>query len=151
MMFRHISLFSFLIVLVFLSNYSTYSQTVVGEFGNYKITLDEFEKAYTKNVGSWENAKDDSFHQYVDFMELYIKFRMKLRNAVVRGFDKNPALDQELRDYQEQVGKSYIIEKNIIQPGVKDLYEKRKEELKKRKEELRKKREERKAKKIIKS
>lgn len=129
MMFRHISIFSILLTILIVTNSNIFSQTIVGEFGRYQITLDEFEKAYAKNVGGWENAQDDSFDQYVDFMELYIKFRMKLRNAIVRGYDKNAALEEELKDYQKQVGKSYIIEKNIIQPGVKDLYEKRKEEL----------------------
>jgi peptidyl-prolyl cis-trans isomerase SurA len=105
------------------------SQTVVGEFGKYKITLDEFEYAYAKNVGGWEAAQKDSFQQYIDFMELYMKFRMKLRNALVRGLDTDPALEKELNDYQEQVGKSYIIEKHIIQPGLEKLYERRKEEI----------------------
>ena len=105
------------------------AQTIVGEFGNYKITLDEFEYAYAKNVGGWEAAEKDSFQQYKDFMELYIRFRMKLRNAIVRGFDTDQALDKELADYQKQVGKSYIIEKYIIQPGLEKLYAKRKEEL----------------------
>lgn len=105
------------------------AQTIVGEFGNYKITLDEFESAYAKNVGGWEIAQKDSFQQYKDFMELYINFRMKLRNAEVRGFDTDQVLEEELADYQEQVGKSYIIEKYIIQPGLEELYTKRKEEL----------------------
>jgi peptidyl-prolyl cis-trans isomerase SurA len=105
------------------------SQTIVGEFGKYKIILDEFEYAYAKNVGGWEVAQKDSFQQYKDFMDLYMNFRMKLRNAQVRGLDTDPALEKELSDYQEQVGKSYIIEKHIIQPGLEELYERRKEEI----------------------
>ena len=54
---------------------------------------------------------------------------MKLRNAEVRGFDTDPALQKELEDYQKQIGKSYIVEKYIIQPGIENLYERRKEEL----------------------
>jgi peptidyl-prolyl cis-trans isomerase SurA len=129
MMIRHFSIFSLLVIILFLSNITAFSQTTVGKYGKYQITLDEFESAYTKNVGGRDIAEADSFQNYKDFMELYIKFKMKLRNAVVRGFDKNPALEQELKDYQVQVGKSYIIEKNIIQPGVKKQYERRKEEL----------------------
>ena len=104
-------------------------QTIVGEFGKYKITLDEFEYAYAKNVGGWEVAQKDNFQQYKDFMDLYMNFRMKLRNAQVRGLDTDPTLEKELKDYQEQVGKSYIIEKHIIQPALEELYENRKEEI----------------------
>ncbi|MGB5846905.1 MAG: peptidylprolyl isomerase [Ignavibacteriaceae bacterium] len=120
-----------LTMFLFLSavNLPVYSQTIVGEFGKYKITLEEFEYAYAKNVGGWEAAQEDSFSQFKDFMDLYMNFRMKLRNAQVRSFDRNPELQNELEDYQNQVGKSYIIEKYIIQPGVEELYENRKEEL----------------------
>ena len=129
MIIRHFLLL--LTVFLFLSaaNIPVYSQTNVGEFGKYKITLEEFEYAYAKNVGGWEAAEEDSFSQYKDFMDLYMNFRMKLRNAEVRSFDTDPELQNELEDYQRQVGESYIIEKYIIQPGVELLYERRKEEL----------------------
>lgn len=122
---------SILTVFLFLTiiNVTVFSQTIVGEFGKYKITLDEFEYAYAKNVGGWEAAQKDSFTQYKDFMDLYMNFRMKLRNAQVRGFDTDPALQKELDDYQRQVGESYIIEKYILQPGLQHLYDRRKEEL----------------------
>jgi len=99
MIIRHFLLL--LTVFLFLSaaNIPVYSQTNVGEFGKYKITLEEFEYAYAKNVGGWEVAEDDSFSQYKDFMDLYMKFRMKLRNAEVRSFDTDSELQNELEDY----------------------------------------------------
>ncbi len=126
------SFFSFILQIFFfflVLNVSISSQTIVGEFGKYKITLDEFEYSYAKNVGGWIIAEKDSFLQYKDFLDLYLNFRMKLRNAYVRGFDTDPALKKELLDYKEQIGKAYIIEKYIIQPGIKSLYENRKIEL----------------------
>ena len=108
---------------------TTFSQTIVGEYGKYKITLKEFENAYAKNVGGWEEAKKDSFSQYKNFMDLYMNFRMKLRNAQVRSLDTDSSLIKELKDYKQQIGKSYITEKKIIEPGIKKLYDRRKEEL----------------------
>lgn len=128
-MIRQISLFTFIISILILPGIKLSAQTIVGEFGKHQITLDEFEKVYAKNVGGRDVAKEHNFQQYKDFMELYMKFRMKLRNAKIRGFDKDPELEKELVDYQEQVGRLFITEKNIIRPGVRDLYEKRKEEL----------------------
>jgi len=49
------TLFLFICVL----NISSSSQTIVGEFGDFKITLDEFEYAYSKNVGGWEEAEKE--------------------------------------------------------------------------------------------
>ena len=101
---------------------------VVAEFGKYEITLDEFEHAYAKNVGGWENAMKQEMTDYKNFLDLYVKFRMKLRDAQVRAYDKDPDLMNELNDYQRQVGVSYIIEKKINEPGIKQLYDRRKEE-----------------------
>jgi len=104
------------------------AQEVVAEFGKYEITLDEFEHAYAKNVGGWDIAAEQELSDYKNFLDLYVKFRMKLRDAQVRAYDKDEALMNELKDYQKQVGVSYIIEKKINEPGIKQLYERRKEE-----------------------
>lgn len=101
---------------------------VVAEFGSYDITLDEFEHAYAKNVGGWENALKQEMSDYKNFLDLYVKFRMKLRDAQVRAYDQDINLMNELKDYQRQVGVSYIIEKKINEPGIKQLYDRRKEE-----------------------
>jgi len=101
---------------------------VVAEFGSYEIGLDEFEHAYAKNVGGWENAMKQDMSDYKNFLDLYVKFRMKLRDAQVRAYDKDTGLMNELKDYQRQVGVSYIIEKKINEPGIKQLYDRRKEE-----------------------
>ncbi len=101
---------------------------VVAEFGKYNITLDEFEHAYAKNVGGWENAINKDMQEYKNFLDLYVKFRMKLRDAQVRAYDRDEQLMGELKDYQKQVGVSYILEKKINEPGIKQLYDRRKEE-----------------------
>ena len=110
------------------SFFNTHAQEVVAEFGKYKVTLDEFEHAYAKNVGGWDNAMKQDISDYKNFLDLYVKFRMKLRDAQVRAYDRDPDLTKELKDYQKQVGVSYIIEKKINEPGIKQLYDRRKEE-----------------------
>jgi len=100
----------------------------VAEFGKYEITLDEFQHAYAKNVGGWDIAAQQSIDDYKKFLDLYVNFRMKLRDAYVRGYNEDPDLMKELKDYQEQVGVSYILEKWIVEPGVRQLFERRKEE-----------------------
>ena len=119
-----IYVFSFLLFSLF----NTSAQEVVAEFGKYEITLDEFEHAYAKNVGGWENAAKQDISDYKNFLDLYVKFRMKLRDAQVRAYDKDPDLMKELKDYQKQVGVSYILEKKLNEPGIQQLYDRRKEE-----------------------
>jgi hypothetical protein len=47
------------VILVFILNscVSEHSEIVLAKYGNYKIKLSEFEKAYEKNAGSYEAAK----------------------------------------------------------------------------------------------
>jgi len=119
----------FLFIIIYIISMPVFPQEVVAEFGKYRITLDEFEHAYAKNSGGWENAAEDSIKDYENFLNLYLKFKMKLRDAQVRGYDKDEDLMNELNDYQKQVGVSYILEKELNEPGLQRLYDRRKEEL----------------------
>ncbi len=106
-----------------------HSKIVLSEFGDRQITMGEFENVYTKNVGSFEKAKEDSLEKMKNFLELYTNFKMKLRDAEVRGFQADQALNDELLDYKKKVGVTYILEKDLVEPGIEDLYNKRKWEL----------------------
>ena len=129
MLLRYLTIISFSFLLLLIACSPEQSEVVVAEYGKYKISIDEFENAYAKNVGGVENAENSSLQDYHDFTDLYVKFKMKLRDAEVRGYTTDPELEDELTSYQKQVGVSYLIEKEIIEPGLKELYENRKEEL----------------------
>lgn len=124
--------FSFLVfisTILFISCSTEHSNIIIGEFTDTKLTMAEFEKAYTKNVGSLENAQDDTFDDYKNFADLYMNFKMKLRDAKVRGYDKDKDLAEELNEYKRKVGASYILEKNLVEPALKQLYDLRKTEI----------------------
>ena len=106
-----------------------YSDNIVAEFGGNEITLAEFEKAYAKNVGGLEAAKNDSVENYKKFLDLYVTYKMKLRNAYIRDYQNDEELIAELKDYKEKVGVSYIEEKKIVSPGMHNFYNQRSEEV----------------------
>ena len=108
---------------------SQYADEVVAEFDGHEIKLAEFEKAYIKNAGNLEAAQNDSLDDYEKFLDLYVKYKMKLRNAYVRGYYSDEDLNNELNDYKQKVGISYIEEKDIIAPGLKRFYNQRGEEV----------------------
>ncbi len=129
-MFRRVVLpFVVLASLLLSSCAPKHADIIVAKFDDEQIKMHEFENMYAKNSGSYEEAKDDSLSQLKNFLDLYVNFRMKLRDATVRGFDSNNELNQELKDYEKKVGVSYILEKKILEPGLKNLYDKRKYEL----------------------
>jgi peptidyl-prolyl cis-trans isomerase SurA len=102
------------------------SQVVLAKFGDQNITVKDFENAYVNNVGSYDAAKKDSVSKLRNFLDLYVDFQMKLRDAHEKGYDKDPELQKELIDYKKKVGVSYILEKQLVDPALKKLYERRK-------------------------
>ena len=122
-------LFTALLAFLFAACSPEHSKIVIAEFDSEKITMEEFEKAYSKNVGGLEAAVDDSFDNYKNFADLYTNFKMKLDDAKVRGYQNDPELNAELTDYKKKVGSSYILEKYLVEPNIKDWYEKRKTEI----------------------
>lgn len=122
-------LFTALFAFLFISCTPEHSKIVVAEYKDASITMEEFEKAYAKNVGGVEVAAKDSFENYKNFADLYTNFKMKLEDARARGYQNDPALTEELIDYKKKVGSSYILEKHLVEPNIKDWYEKRKTEI----------------------
>ena len=99
---------------------------IVAKYGDNDITLDEFEQAYSKSAGVESADKKNSIDDMKNFLDLYVNFKMKLRDAAIRGYDTDPDVIKEIDSYKKQVGKNYIIEKYITDPGLRDLYNKRK-------------------------
>lgn len=129
MTFKLLTICSVCLTFLLTSCSPKHSEIVLAEYGDYEVTMKEFEDAYAKNVGGYEEAKDDSINRLENFLNLYVNFKMKLRDAKIRGFESNPSLNEELLDYKKKVGVTYLLEKTIVEPGIKDLYEKRKTEL----------------------
>jgi peptidyl-prolyl cis-trans isomerase SurA len=129
MLFRSTILFTLALAFILSSCAPKHADLVVAKFGENEIKMKEFESAYVKNAGSLEVAKKDSLSKLKSFLDLYLNFRIKLRDAEVRGYGDDPALKQELTDYKKKVGVTYLLEKNIVEPGINDLYNKRKWEL----------------------
>ncbi|MCF6268804.1 MAG: peptidylprolyl isomerase [Melioribacteraceae bacterium] len=118
-----------LVTLIMLSCAPKHSEIVLADFDGNLITLGEFEKAYAKNAGGVEAAKEDSLQEYQKFLDLYVIYKMKLRDAFVRDYKNDEDLINELNDYKEKVGISYIEEKQIVVPGLKRFYDQRSEEV----------------------
>lgn len=128
-MLKRIGLFLSFSIALFVSCSPEHSKIIVAEYADSQLTMAEFEKAYEKNSGSYEKAKTDSFEAYKNFADLYVNFKMKLRDAAIRGYDSDQTLMDELNDYKKKVGASYILEKQLVEPALKDLYELRKIEI----------------------
>jgi peptidyl-prolyl cis-trans isomerase SurA len=120
---------AFLISLIFYSCAPEHSNIVLSKFDDQNVTMGEFEKAYLKNAADTAKTKEDSLADLKNFLNVYTQFRMKLADAKSRGYASNPGIQEEMNDYKDKIGITLFLDTKIVQPGIKELYERRKYEV----------------------
>ena len=110
------------------SNCNKANKTLV-DIGDDKITLGEFEKQYLKTVGNIDTARNKSIEEKKQFLNLYINFRLKVKDARERGLLNNPDIQKDVEEYKRNFAPTYLVDKEIVKEKVEDLYEKRKDEV----------------------
>ncbi|NND72764.1 MAG: hypothetical protein HKN43_14400 [Rhodothermales bacterium] len=96
----------------------------IAVFGDQSLTVSDFEREYARSVGGVEAASDDSLAELEDFLERYVDFRLKVLAAREAGIDRDPEIISEIRNYQSQFARPYLLEQEVIEPLVRDLYDK---------------------------
>lgn len=83
------------------------------------VTLSEFEAVYKKN------NRDEVVDQkdLEEYLELYINFRLKVREAEELGLDTVRKFIEELKGYQKQLAKPYLTDKSVTEKLIKEAYE----------------------------
>jgi peptidyl-prolyl cis-trans isomerase SurA len=90
-----------------------------------KITLSEFEAVYRKNNRDTQVNPQD----VRDYLDLYINFRLKVREAEELGLDTLKKFKEELKGYQKQLAKPYLTDKNVSEALVKEAYDRMKQDV----------------------
>ncbi len=106
-----------------------HSKIVVAEFDDIPIHMGEFENAYSKNLGGPANVKNDSLEALKKFLDLYVNYKMKLRDAFVRGYTTDENMQKEIQDYKANIGSTLFLENTLYEPGMRQLFERRKYEV----------------------
>lgn len=101
------------------------SPDIVATFSGEALTLAEFEKRYAKSVGGWDAAVDDSLAEYEDFLGRYVDFRLKVLDAIEAGLNQDSALVAEIQGYEEQLARPYLVEREITEDLVRELFDRR--------------------------
>ena len=94
----------------------------VASFGSESLGLDEFEEEYARSVGGRDVAAADSLPMYTEFLDRYVDFRLKVMYAKEIGLDKDSTLLSEIDTYRNQLARPYLLEKEILDPILRDLY-----------------------------
>ena len=105
-------------------------QTVIVKIGKETITYAELEKAFKKNLSkkdySLSKLPKDSLMEFID---LYSKYRLKVVDALAKGYDKDSAVKAEIIQNRRMLAESYFYDKKLIEPNVEEMLNKRDREL----------------------
>tara|TARA_B100000809_G_scaffold199394_1_gene199378 strand:- start:5713 stop:7665 length:1953 start_codon:yes stop_codon:yes gene_type:complete len=81
--------------------------------GGNDVKLSEFNAIYNKN-----NSKES----VQDYLDLYIKFKLKVKEAEDLGFDTVPKFIAELAGYRKQLAEPYLTDKEVTEDLIKEAY-----------------------------
>ncbi len=90
------------------------------------VKVSEFEYIYNKN--NFDNRADYSENSLREYLDLYINFRLKVKEAEALELDKDPKLQSELKVYQEQLYNSFY-DKDILRGLLAETKERAKEDI----------------------
>ena len=101
--------------------------TVLFSYGKEHVTVEEFKLVYEKNNLNKEDAY--SITSLKEYLELYIRFKLKVADAIASGYDTVPAIKQEIEKYKGQLSKSYLNEKEITSNLIEEAYQRMQKEI----------------------
>ncbi len=84
------------------------------------VHVSEFDYIYSKNTGKNTDYSLKSLEEYLD---LYVKFKLKVQKAKEIQLDTVPSLMKELEGYRKQLAKSYLTDKEVTDRLVKEVYD----------------------------
>lgn len=122
----------FFVIATFIFSLSVFAQNGANEdpilfsVDDTPIHVSEFEYIYKKTNGDKATFSKESLQEYLD---LYIKFKLKVERAKEMQLDTVPSLIQELAGYRRQLADSYLIDREVTEKLIKEVYEHSKEDV----------------------
>ena len=83
------------------------------------VTKDEFLKAFNKNNSGGKPAEKS----YRDYLDLYIRYKLKVQAAYDAQLDTLPAQRTELQNFRNQVAETYLKDESSLDKLVKEAFE----------------------------
>ena len=95
--------------------------------GGEEVSVDDFLSIYNKNRAVGEAIDPKTLDEYVD---LFINFKLKVKEAEALGMDTVPSFIKELQGYRKQLATPYLVDKQAGEQLVIEAYNRLKQEVK---------------------
>lgn len=119
-------IFSTIVFSVFVISANAQSP-IIFTYGSDAVSRSEFERVYMKNNPKGQMPDNKSIDEYLD---LYINFKLKVKEATMLGMDTAEAYRKELAGYRKQLAQPYLSDKNVTEKLIKEAYDRSRIEVK---------------------
>ncbi|MBN2237797.1 MAG: peptidylprolyl isomerase, partial [Bacteroidales bacterium] len=99
------------------------NSAILLQVGNEKVEAEEFWAIYKKNSRINQQSEKTSIDDYLD---LYINFKLKVKEAKDAKLDTSASFIKELEGYRKQLVKPYLVIEEVNEQAIRDAYERMK-------------------------
>jgi peptidyl-prolyl cis-trans isomerase SurA len=96
------------------------NDTVLFNYGKNTVTVQEFRKGLTKNEKPGDVYTEADIAEYLN---LYKKFKLKVKDAYDQGIDTTEGFRSELSSYRKQIAKPYLTDRVVNDKLVNEAYQ----------------------------
>ncbi|WP_397362316.1 peptidylprolyl isomerase [Olleya sp. R77988] len=116
-----INIFRLTLVVLLLSSVLVKAQnkTVLFTVNDDPVYTSEFKRVYNKNL---ELVKDDSQKDIDNYLDLFVKYKLKIAEAKSLGLDKKPSYLREFGNYKNQLAKNYLNDNKVTGQLIEEAY-----------------------------
>lgn len=98
---------------------------VLMEVGKEEVTVSEFTNVFKKN----NNLQEATNQELEDYVDLFVKFKMKVLDAERMQLDTLSSFKNELAGYRKQLARPYLTDKQAEQKLIEEAYDRMTEEV----------------------
>lgn len=102
-------------------------EQVLFTYGKNKVYLSEFERGFMKNRDL--EKKKTSAEELDEYLDLYVRFRLKVHEAYTLRMDTGAAFKREMQTYRPQLMRPFLTDKTINDKLIDEAYERLKYEI----------------------
>ncbi|MCS6821562.1 MAG: peptidylprolyl isomerase [Microscillaceae bacterium] len=103
------------------------TKNIILKIGKETVKVQDFKQMYEKSLTNPDSAYQQKHLE--NYLNLYINYKLKIIEAQSLGVDTTTAFKAELRSYEEQLAKTYLTDKKLIDSLVKQAYQRLQEEV----------------------
>ncbi len=96
------------------------TNTVLFTVDDAPVYTSEFKRVYSKNL---DLVKDDSQKDIDNYLDLFVKYKLKIAEAKALGMDKKPTYLREFGNYKSQLAKNYLNDNKVTDQLIEEAYQ----------------------------